>query len=144
MTSTKYCTIRVLLLYRRSRCCFASSWLGPIKTALKRLKLPTVLPGAASTLSASSAYLFLCRVSDAFPSSLTLAAINLPTNPFAYTVLYYTPGCSVVVLQFPRCQTPDDPLPRMQLLIYSPARFDGGLVCRRGCGCSVTCTTTVK
>ena len=61
----------------------------PIKTALKRLKLPTVLPGAASTLSASSASFFLCRVSDAFPSSLTLAAINLPTP--SHTLCCITP-----------------------------------------------------
>ena len=65
-------------------------------------------------------------------------------TPFAYTVLCCTPGSSAVVLQFPRCQTPDDRPPRMQLLRYSPARFGGRLLCRGGCSCLVTCTAAIK
>ena len=85
--------------------------------------------------------LFCLSLPLSFFRIIFLAAINLP--PSSHTVLYYTPGSSAVVLQFPRCQTPDDRLPGMQLLLYSRSRFDGGLLCRRGWGCSVTCTTTV-
>ena len=42
---------------------------------------------ATSTLSVSSASLFLCRFSDAFSSSLTHAVINLQPLPL-HTVLY--------------------------------------------------------
>ena len=65
-------------------------WVGPINTVLKLLKLATVTPGATSTLSASSASLFLCRFLDAFPSSLTYAAINL--QPPWHAALYQTRG----------------------------------------------------
>ena len=68
---------------------------GPINAALKRLKLPTVTPGATLVLSTS---LFLYRFSGAFYSSLT-HAINLQT--LSHTVLYKTPGSSAAVLQSP-------------------------------------------
>ena len=41
-------------LYRHSQRRLGSPWVGPIKAALKRLKLATVIPGATSTLSTSS------------------------------------------------------------------------------------------
>ena len=65
-----------------------------IDAALKRLKLPTITPGATSTLSASSASLFLLQFSDAFSSSLTHEAINL--QPPSRTMLYQTPGQCLV------------------------------------------------
>ena len=86
-------------LYRHSRRRLGSLWVGPINAALKRLKLATVTPGATSTLSASSASLFLCRCSDAFSSSFTHAAINL--QPPSCTVLYQAAGSSAAVLQSP-------------------------------------------
>ena len=86
-------------LYRHSRRRLGSPWIGPINAALKRLKLATVTSGATSTLSASSASLFLCRCSDAFSSSFTHAAIHL--QPPSRTVLYQTPGLSAAVLQSP-------------------------------------------
>ena len=82
--------------YRHSRRRLASSWVGPINAALKRLKLATVTPGATSTLSASSVYLFLCRCSDAFSSPFTHAAINL--QPPSCTVLYQAPGSSAAAV----------------------------------------------
>ena len=65
------------LLSRHSRRRLGNPWIGPISAARKRLKLATVTPGATSTLSASSASLFLCRCLDAFYSSCAHAAINL-------------------------------------------------------------------
>ena len=77
----------VLSLYRHSRRHLESPWVGPINAAaVKRLKLTTVTPGATSTLSASSASLFLYRCSDSYSSSFTHAAINL--KPPSRTVLY--------------------------------------------------------
>ena len=65
-------------LCRHSRHRLGSTWVGSIDADLKYLKLAaTVTPGTTSTLSASSAYLFLCRCSDAFSSSFTHVAINL-------------------------------------------------------------------
>ena len=77
--------------YRHSRCRLGSPWVGPTNAAQKRHKLATVIPGATSTLSASSTYylFFLCRCSVAFSSSFTHAAINL--QPPLRTVLYQTP-----------------------------------------------------
>ena len=66
-----------LFLYRHSRCRLGSPWVGPINTALNRLKLATVTPGAISTLSTYFASLFPCRCSDAFSSSFNHSAINL-------------------------------------------------------------------
>ena len=86
-------------LYRHNRRRLENPWVGPINAGLKRLKLATVTPGATSTLSASSAYLFLCRCSDAFPSSFTHAAIHL--QPSSRTVPYQTPRSSAAVLQPP-------------------------------------------
>ena len=86
-------------LYRHSRRRWGSPWVGPINAALKRLKLATVTPGATSTLSASSASLFLCRCSDAFSSSFTHAAINLQPPP--RDALSQVPGSSAAVLQSP-------------------------------------------
>ena len=85
--------------YRHSRRHLRSPWVGPINATLKRLKLTTVTPGATSTLSASSASLFLCRCSNAFSSSFTHPAINL--QPPSRSVLYQTPGSSAAVLQSP-------------------------------------------
>ena len=50
-----------IFLYRRCRRRLGSPWVGPTNATLKRLKLATVIPGATSTLSASSASLFLYR-----------------------------------------------------------------------------------
>ena len=85
--------------YRHSRRRVGSPRVGPINASLKRLKLVAGTPGATSTLSASSASLFLCRCSDAFYSFFTHAAINL--QPSARTMLYQAPGSSVAVLQSP-------------------------------------------
>ena len=82
------------LPYRRSRRRFLNPWAGPINAILKCLKLPTVTPGG--TLSA---FLFLCRFSDAFSPPLTHATINL--QPSLHNVLYQTLGSSAAVLQFP-------------------------------------------
>ena len=84
------------LLYRHSRRRLGIPGVGPINTALKRLKLTTATPGATSTLSASSASLSLCRCSDAFHSSFTHSVINL--QPPSRIVLYQTPGSSTGVL----------------------------------------------
>ena len=64
---------------------FGSPSVGPTNAAPKRLKLPTVTPGATSTLSISSAPLFYCRLSGPFSSPLSHAAINL--QPPSHTVL---------------------------------------------------------
>ena len=77
MTSTTPYTQSLRFLYRHSRRRLGSPWVGPINVALKRLKLATVTRGATSTLPAFSASLFLCRCSDAFPSSFTHATVNL-------------------------------------------------------------------
>ena len=69
----------------------------PIKATLKSLNLPTVTLRATSIMSASSVYRFLCRVSDAFSSSLTHAAINRQTP--SHTVLCQASGSSAAVLQ---------------------------------------------
>ena len=76
-------------------------WFGPINAALKRLKLPTVTPGAASALSSSSVSLFVCRLSDAFSSFLAHAAINLEPPLHTGLYLYQALGSSAVVLQSP-------------------------------------------
>ena len=82
--------------YRHSRRRLGSPWVGPINAALRRFKLPD----ATSTLSTSSAPLFLCWCSDAFRSFFTHAAINL--QPPSRTVLRQTPGSSAAaVLQSP-------------------------------------------
>ena len=59
-------------------------WVGPINAALKRLKLATATPGATSTLSASSASLFLCRFSDVFGTALLVSTnqTNQTTESF--------------------------------------------------------------
>ena len=85
------------LLYEHRRRRLGSPWVGLINAGLKRLKLGTVTLDAASTLSASSAFLFLCHFSDAVSSSLTHAAINL--QPPSHTELYQTPGPSAGVLR---------------------------------------------
>ena len=84
-------------LYRHSRRRLGSTWVGPINATLKRLKLATVTPGTTSTLSASSASVFLCRCWDALSSSFTHAAINL--QPPSLTVLHQAPGSSAAVFQ---------------------------------------------
>ena len=84
------------LLNRHSR--LGGPWVGPINAALY-VKLATVTPGATSTLSASSASLFLCRFSDTFSSCLTHAVINL--QPPSHTVMYQARGSSAAVLQSP-------------------------------------------
>ena len=63
---------------------------------LKRLKLPTVTPGATSTLSPR---LVLRWFSDAFSSSPTHVAINLQAP--LYALLCQTPGSNAAVFQFP-------------------------------------------
>ena len=87
------------LFYRHSRRRLGSPWVGPINAALKCLKLATVTPGATSTLPVSSASLFLCRCSEAFPFSFTHAAINL--QPHSRAVLYQAPESSAAVSQSP-------------------------------------------
>ena len=81
----------VCVLHRHSRRRLRNLWAGPINAALKRLKkLATVTPVATSTLSASSAALFLCRFSNALSSSLAHAGIRL--QPSLHSALYKTPG----------------------------------------------------
>ena len=101
---TTPCILRVFRLpYRHSRRRLGSPWVRPINAALKYLNLAAVTPGATSTLSASSAFVSLCRFSAPFPlrNSLTYhAAIDL--QPPSHTVLYRTPGGSrAAVLQSP-------------------------------------------
>ena len=86
-------------IYCHSRRRLGSPWVGRINAALKRLQLAIVTPGATSTLSASSASLFLCRCLDTFFCFFTYATTNL--QPSSCTVLYQTPGSSDVVVQSP-------------------------------------------
>ena len=65
---------------------------GPSSAALKRLNFPTVTPDATTTLSASSASLFLCRVIAALSSSFLHLAINL--RPPSMTVSSHAPRSS--------------------------------------------------
>ena len=116
-STTPYYSQGVRFLYRHSRRRLGSPWVGPINAPLKRLKLATATPDATSTLSASSASLFLCRCLDAFSSSFIHAAINL--QPPSRTVLYQTPGLSAAPAP-PRCLIIEDPLP-CSLSILSPS-----------------------
>ena len=80
-------SLRVLRLpYRRSRHRFGSPSVGPTNAAPKRLKLPTVTPGATSTLSISSAPLFHCHLSGLFSSPFSYASIQSPI-PFASCIV---------------------------------------------------------
>ena len=89
-------TLRVPRLpYRRSRRRYGSPRVGPLNMSLKRLKLPTVTPGATSTLSASSASLFLCRFSDVFPHD------HKSSTPPSHTVMYRTLGCPALAASRP-------------------------------------------
>ena len=60
---------------------FGSPWVSPINAVLKRLKPPTVTPGATSTLSASSPLLF-SSVGFRMPFPLPL-----PMQPSTYNPL---------------------------------------------------------
>ena len=97
ITSTTPYSQGLRFLYRHSLSHLGSPWVGPIKAALKHLKLATVTPGATSIWSASSASIFLCRCSNAFSSSFTHTAINLQSP--SRTALHQIPGSSAAVLQ---------------------------------------------
>ena len=58
--------------YWSSRRRFKDARDGPSSAALRRLNCPTVTPDAITTLSASSASLFLCRVIAALLWALTV------------------------------------------------------------------------
>ena len=140
-------------LYRHIRRRLGNPWVRPINAALKHLKLATVTPGATSTLSTSYTFLFLCRCSDAFPSSFTHAAINL--QPLSRAVLYQAPEPSAVVFQPPvipnsrRSSATQSvhsfsfPLgPRFSVFSNSPDMTLFGNTCGHPCGAAPPTTTT--
>ena len=79
ITSTTLYFQRFRFLYRHSRRRLGSPKVGPINAVLKHLKLATVTSGATSTLSASSACLFLCRCRDDFSSADVQTTFPLPS-----------------------------------------------------------------
>ena len=110
-------------------------------------------PGATSTSSASSAFLFLCRCLDAFSSYLTHhAAINL--QPPSCTVLYQTSGSSEAVLKSPVMPSSEDHLARSPSIISPspPAHVfprsralptrPSWVICGHPCGAAPPPTTT--
>ena len=72
---------------------------GPSSAALKRLNCPTVTPDATTTLFASSASLFLCRVIAALSSSFLHPAINL--RPPSMTVSSHASRSRAATCQSP-------------------------------------------
>ena len=85
--------------YWSSRRRFKGARDGPSSAALKRLNYPTVTPDATTSLSASSASLFLCRVIAALSSSSLYPAINL--RPPSMTLSSHAPRSSAATFQSP-------------------------------------------
>ena len=140
-------------LDKHSRRRLGNPWVGPINAALKRLKLAPVTPGATSTLSASSASLFLCPVFGRLFLFLHPCG-HEPTAPFMYCVI---PGPRVKCTSAP---VPRDaklpkilchairpffllppPAPVFELSLSLPT-WPSWVTCGHPCGAAVPTTTT--